>query len=70
MSGEEDVLKKDRFDECVTYTGDNMIRIVLNRSDVSGQDHRIHTSEYYSPNQIPIYNISDPPPPQSGIAEH
>jgi hypothetical protein len=45
MSGEEDVLKKDRFDEFVTYTGDNMIRIVLNRSDVSGQDHRKHASE-------------------------
>ncbi len=36
---------KDRFDGWyVTNTGDIMIRIDLNRRDVSGQDNQIHAS--------------------------
>jgi hypothetical protein len=35
------VLYKDRFDVYVTNAGDIMIRIVLNRRDVSGQDLRM-----------------------------
>ncbi len=35
------VLYKDRFDVYVTNSGDIMIRIVLNRRDVSGQDLRV-----------------------------
>jgi hypothetical protein len=38
------VLYTDRFDEYVTNAGDIMIRFVLNRRDVSGQDHHIHAS--------------------------
>ncbi len=37
-------LYKDCFDGYVTNTGDIMIRIVLFRGDVSGQDHRIHAN--------------------------
>ncbi len=35
------VLYKDRFDVYFTNSGDIMIRIVLNRRDVSGQDLRV-----------------------------
>ncbi len=38
------VLYKDRFDVYGTNAGDIMIRTVLNRRDVSGQDHQIHAS--------------------------
>jgi hypothetical protein len=37
------VLYKNRFDVCVTNAGDNTIRIVLNRRDVSGRDRQAST---------------------------
>jgi hypothetical protein len=40
------VLYKDHFDVYVTNAGDITIRSVLNRRDISGEDHRIHASNF------------------------
>ena len=42
------VLYTDRFDVYGTNAGDIMIRTVLNRRDVSGQDRQIHASKTQS----------------------
>ncbi len=41
------VLYKAHFDVYVTNAGDNPIRIVLDRKDVSGLDRRIHASNMF-----------------------
>jgi hypothetical protein len=47
------VLYKNRFNVYVTNSGEIMINIVLNRTDVSGQDRRIHASSAETPTMVP-----------------
>ncbi len=62
------------FRTIVTNTGDIMIRITLNRINVSGQDHRIHASIFiprpsislgfqnsqYIPGDLPHFKVNAP----------